>query len=189
VKRLDQVILIGSGLPLSWLVMMAVHESGHVVGAYLTGGTVAKVILHPLTISRTDLSDNPHPLLVAWAGPILGTVLPLVVFALAALARLPGAFLFRFFAGFCLIANGVYIGVGSFEGIGDAGDLLRHGSRIWLLWAFGGVTIPPGLFCWHNQGRHFGMGQADGKVSRGAALTCLALLILVLTVEFLFGSR
>jgi hypothetical protein len=49
----------------SWLLMQAVHESGHVLGARLGGGTVAQVVLHPLTISRTDLAANPHPLLVA----------------------------------------------------------------------------------------------------------------------------
>ncbi len=50
-KRVHQSVLIGSFLPLCWLGMMAVHELGHVVGAWLTGGRVAKVVLHPLTIS------------------------------------------------------------------------------------------------------------------------------------------
>ena len=31
-KRLHQVLLIGTFLPLCWLAMMAVHELGHVVG-------------------------------------------------------------------------------------------------------------------------------------------------------------
>jgi hypothetical protein len=43
VKRFHQFILIGS-LLLSWLAMTVVHEFGHVVGAWLTGGTVAKVV-------------------------------------------------------------------------------------------------------------------------------------------------
>ena len=127
--RLPQVVLVGSTLLLSWLGMMAVHEAGHVAATRLTGGAVSQVVLHPLTISRTDLSHNPHPLVVAWAGPVLGAVLPLAAFGVAAAAKMPGAYLLRFFAGFCLVANGAYLGAGSVEGVGDAGDLVRHGGR------------------------------------------------------------
>src|SRR5258707_10264948 len=119
-KRVHQVVLIVSAVLLSWLGMMIVHEFGHVVGAWLTGGTVAKVVLHPLTISRTDLSYNPQPLIVVWAGPVLGVWLPLAAWGGAVLLRLPGRYLLRFFAGFCLIANGAYIGVGELDRIGDA---------------------------------------------------------------------
>src|SRR5947209_16580674 len=101
--------------------MQAVHESGHVLGAWLTGGRVARVVLHPLTISRTDLVSNPNPLAVVWAGPVVGAVAPLGLWGLAAAARLTAAFVLRFFAGFCLLANGLYIGVGSLDRIGDCG--------------------------------------------------------------------
>src|ERR1700752_5121078 len=103
--------------------MQAVHEFGHVLGAWLTGGRVERVVLHPLTISRTDLAENPQPLIVAWAGPLIGVAFPVVAWGLVAMARMPGKRLLQFFAGFCLIANGLYIGVGSFNGIGDCGDL------------------------------------------------------------------
>jgi hypothetical protein len=42
-----------------------------------TGGTVERVVLHPLSISRTDVSPNPHPVAVVWLGPIVGSVVPL----------------------------------------------------------------------------------------------------------------
>lgn len=44
--------------------MQAIHECGHVLGAWLTGGQVARVVLNPLTLSRTDLAENPRPLVV-----------------------------------------------------------------------------------------------------------------------------
>src|ERR1700694_3950238 len=99
VNRLDQVVLIASTVLGSWLGMQAVHESGHVLGAWVTGGRVARVVLHPLTISRTDVSQNPNPLAVVWAGPVFGVLLPLVFWGTAAVLRLPGAFVLRFFAG------------------------------------------------------------------------------------------
>src|SRR5437764_5916291 len=109
-RRLYQVVLIGSTLLGSWLGMQAVHESGHVLGAWATGGEVARVVLHPLTISRTDLARNPRPLPVTWAGPVVGVLLPLAALGLAAALRRPGVYLLRFFAGSCLIANGAYLG-------------------------------------------------------------------------------
>src|SRR6516165_12778930 len=95
VSRLRQVVLIASTLLASWLGMQAVHEFGHVLGAWVTRGRLSRVVLHPLTISRTDLSHNPSPLVVVWAGPVIGVVIPLLIWAGAAAARLPGAFVLR----------------------------------------------------------------------------------------------
>src|SRR5262249_19227175 len=81
--RLPQVLLIATTLANAWLLMQAVHEFGHVLGGWMTGGHIRQVVLHPLTISRTDLDVNPVPLLVCWAGPVLGAVLPLVAWRLA----------------------------------------------------------------------------------------------------------
>jgi len=184
-QRLYQFVLVGSFLPLCWFGMMAVHEFGHVLGAFCTGGTISKVVLYPLTISRTDLSSNPHPLLVVWAGPVFGVLFPLAGLGIAVAARLAGSYLVRFFAGFCLVANGAYIGVGSFDGIGDAGDMLRHGSPIWLLWAFGVVTVPLGLLFWHRLGPHFGVG----RVGQTAAFAWLALLVVVVGLELMLGGE
>ena len=168
--------------------MMAVHELGHVLGIFASGGTVAKVVLHPLTISRTDASVNPNPLLVVWAGPLIGVLLPLAFLIIASISRLRWAYLLRFLAGFCLIANGCYIGVGSFGGVGDAGDMERHGSPMWSLWLFGLVTFPLGLYLWNGLGSHFGLGSADGKVDRRAAYACFALLLLTVLLELAFSS-
>src|SRR5271155_5444862 len=114
-QRRRQSVLIVCLLAACWLGMQVVHEFGHVVGAWYTGGAVAKVVLRPWTFSRTELSANPQPVVVAWAGPIVGAALPLAVWLVAKILRCPGDYLLRFFAGFCLIANGAYIGGGALE--------------------------------------------------------------------------
>ena len=186
--RGHQFILIGSCVLGSWLGMQAVHELGHVLGAWLTGGHVARVVLNPLTISRTDVSHNPSPLIVVWAGPISGGIVPLVLWLFTTKARLRDAFVLRFFAGFCLVANGFYIGAGSFGQIGDCGEMLRHGSPVWQLWLFGIVTVPIGLWLWHGEGSHFGFGDASGRVSRAAAYKCMAAGVALLVLGFVVGG-
>lgn len=190
-KRLHQVLLIGTFLPLCWLGMMAVHELGHVIGAVATGGTVERVILHPLTISRTDVSPNPSPLLVVWAGPIVGVVLPLALLVVFKMGRIPLADLVQFFTGFCLIANGAYVGAGAFYGgdnASDPGVMLNHGSPIWCLWLFGVATFPLGLYLWNGLGPHFGLGAAAGKVEHRAAYVSFGLLVLTVIVEVAMSS-
>ncbi len=186
-RRLHQTLLILSTLAASWLAMQALHELGHVLGAWASGGRVARVVLYPLTISRTDLAHNPHPLVVVWAGPVLGVLLPLLLWAAA--RRMPGAFVLRFFAGFCLIANGAYIAGGSFDAIGDCGEMLRHGSPRWALWCFGGLTVPAGLALWHRQGPHFGLGVARGAVRPGVAWACLVGFLVLLALGFLVDGE
>lgn len=165
--------------------MQLIHECGHVLGAWATGGEVRRVVLHPMTISRTDLGRNPHPLIVAWAGPMLGALFPLALWSALAGRRVPGLFVLRFFAWFCLIANGAYIAVGSLERIGDCGEMLRHGSEMWQLWLFGAVTTPLGFWLWNDQGTRFGLGSANGEVSRGASYVMLGVALSLLAVGLL----
>jgi len=118
--------------------MMAVHEFGHVVGALTTGGSVERVVLHPLTISRTDVAPNPRPAIVVWLGPILGCVVPAIGWWLVPRRYAITRQIALFFAGFCLLANGAYIAIGSFDRVGDCGVMLKHGSPLWTLLLFGG---------------------------------------------------
>jgi hypothetical protein len=186
VRRLHQSVLIGSAIAGAWLGMQAVHEFGHVLGAWATGGDVSRVVLHPLTISRTDIAHTPHPLVVVWSGPVAGVALPLMLWAVAAAVGLRGSYMLRFFAGFCLLGNGLYIGAASFARVGDCGDLLRHGAELWQLWLFGAVTASIGLALWHGLGAHFGLGSANGHVDHRVAyatlIACLALVALGLYV-------
>lgn len=179
-NRLPQLLLIGSFLPLCWLGMMAVHELGHVAAAWTTGGEVVKVVVHPLSLSRTDVTPNPQPLVVVWGGPLIGVVAPLAVWSAWRLARLPAGYLLRFFAGFCLIANGAYLALGSLASVGDCGIMLRHGTPIWLLWLFGAAAVLGGMLLWHRLGPKFGLGPARGRVEVRAGCASAALLLLAL---------
>jgi peptidase M50B-like protein len=188
-RRLPQLVLIANTALLAWLLMQVVHECGHALFGWLTGGEVRRMVLHPLTISRTDLDGNPHPMVVCWAGPVIGSIAPVMFWLIARATKWSGEFWLRFFAGFCLIANGSYLAVGSFDRIGDAGDLLKHGSPIWMLWLFGAATISVGLRIWHRLGASFGLGAQTTPVRWPAALVVTSALLVTVTVETLLSGR
>ena len=131
---------------------MAVHEVGHVLHAWASGGTVSAVRVPLAGFSITEFSTNPQPHFVTWGGPLWGSVLPLLGFALFAARRWPGRRAVQFFAGFCLVANGAYLGVGWAIGAGDAKDLITLGTPVAVLVAFGIIATTAGLYLWHRLG-------------------------------------
>ena len=151
-KHLRQLLLAPPRLYACWLGMMAVHELGHVLHGWLSGATVSAVRIPLAGFSITEFATNRHPHFVAWGGAIWGCVLPVAVWAVFYVRRWPGRYVVQFFAGFCLIANGVYLGVGWTRGAGDAGDLLAYGTPVWVMIAFGITTSATGLYLWHLLG-------------------------------------
>jgi len=188
-NRAFQLILIVSTLAVSWLGMMAVHEFGHVLFAWLSDGQVARVVLRPLEFSRTELSRNPHPLFVASGGAVIGVTLPLAISTVWRFFRWPAWYVFQFFAGFCLVADGIYLGVVSFiPNAADPGDLMREGTPRWILVAFGAAAFPLGLLLWNGLGRHFGLGDTNGKVNRKVAVWTGFCFLALILLEVLFSN-
>jgi hypothetical protein len=52
------VVLLTVNAALFWLLFMVVHEGGHVLGAWATGGRVTRVVLSPVALNRTDVSPT-----------------------------------------------------------------------------------------------------------------------------------
>ena len=136
----------------SWLGMLAVHELGHVLHAWLSGGRVERIIFPPLGFSQTIVWPNPHEQFVVWGGPLWGALLPAAGSGIARLFRRRLPDLLKFFAGFCLIANGAYFGFGWMNASGDAADLRALGTPVPLMIAIGAVMLVLGLAFWHRTG-------------------------------------
>jgi hypothetical protein len=191
-QRFHQLLFAACLIALCWYAMLAVHELGHVLGAAVTAARIVRVVLNPLAISRTEVSPNPQPAVVVWLGPIAGCAIPLV--ALAGIAIGPRRWrmvrpIARFFAGFCLIANGVYISLGSFWQVGDAGEMLRTGTPQWAMLAFGAVAIAVGFYLWHTLGSLKKFFARPTLVTPPMAYVAAATLVAALVVGFLVSPR
>ena len=174
-QRWNQLVFTACFLVTCWLLMMCIHELGHVVGAVCTGGTVRHVELSPLAISRTDVEPNLHPGFVVWLGPVMGCLLPVVPVAFFRFRRSMGSILVRFFAGFSCIANGAYISVGTIDRVGDCGEMLRTGSHPAVMYTFGVAAILGGFALWHRLGsvREFVFNPPDIGIRAASIAVCV----------------
>jgi hypothetical protein len=171
-----------SVLGVSWLSMMLIHEFGHVVSGWLTGAEVERVSVKPLRLSQTLFSENPHPLIVAFGGPILGALAPLPLLLVSKKAAI--AYALRFFAGFCLIANGLYMGSGMISPVGDAQEVLSCGGSRYLFLPFLVIAVPLGLYVWHGTARDFGFDRKGIEISRRKAAIACAFLVIEMGILF-----
>lgn len=186
-NRWNHLLLAGSTVIFSWLAMQAVHETGHVLHAWASGGKVTHVVLDPLGISRTDIEPNPHPQFVAWGGPVWGSVWPLVVLGVVRAMHWRRAWLVAFFAGFCLVANGAYLLAGAFFPAGDAEVLLQNGAPRLALVSFGVVATAGGFWLWNGLGKHFGWGKDAHPIDRRVMWSMCSATGMIIAAEWIAG--
>lgn len=166
--------------------MMGMHEAGHALGAWATGGHVTRVVLTPFALSRTDVAPNPAPLAVVWCGPLFGALFPCLLYTAFALLHWPLRRWLKALSGFCLVANGLYLASGIVTPAGDTQDLLRLGVPSLLFVAIGVPMLIAGLWLWHTLGRRWGLGQAHKRQLRrwawcgSAALVAIAACMILL---------
>ncbi len=163
--------------------MMVAHECGHVLGAWAGGGVVERVELPLIGFSRTVMRENPHALPEIWCGPLLGALLPALLAVVWWAGRLPALHLPRFFAGFCLVANGAYLSAGAVTGDGDGGDLLGLGVPAWVLAITGAPLVVAGLGAWHGLGPAFGVGNRGERVAWRQVAVVAAMLAAIAACE------
>ncbi len=142
-------------LLLCWWWMQAVHELGHVLAAVALKRSVVGVDWLPWGLSYTQIEPVPSPAAVTWAGMICGAMLPVGVWILVRWSWPSQEHWWRFFAGFCLSANGAYALGGSLAPMGDVADLLALGVPAWQPGVLGAVFLLAGLALWHGQGQCF----------------------------------
>lgn len=89
-----------------------------------------------------------------------------------------------FVAGLCLIANGAYLGLGWIDRIGDAGDMMRHGTPIYIMIVFGILGTTAGFALWHTLGPALGVKQLTIQDAKQLATTSL----IILAIGFLITA-
>lgn len=103
------------------------HELGHGVAVWLSGGKISSIVLHPFSWNWISYHSNPNPLLASWGGVLFGVLFAVALSSIALLARSPFLTPLYLLAGCALATNGIYLAVAAVADVGDAGNLLSQG--------------------------------------------------------------
>ena len=136
----------------SWYGMMTFHEAGHVLVAWSSGAEIVEVSIPLLGFSHTIVEKDPNPLWTAWAGALGGDGFALLLLLVTLRFPRRARHIALYIAGFSLVANGLYLGIGLLYRAGDCEVLLRLGADPWHLLLFGLTSTVMGLVCWHRMG-------------------------------------
>lgn len=146
----------------SWCVMTFTHEAGHIIGGWLSGGTLQAAELRPWRLPYSIFGPDPRPLITLWSGPLLGVILPLAV---ALLIRRSWAW---FIADFCLLANGAYLTAAWFSGDGflDTPRMIEAGASPVAIAIYCALTLGIGYIRFRRDCVHiFAHSGPDNRLS------------------------
>ncbi len=121
---------------------IVLHELGHALTLWMTGGTVTRFSLHPFSWSYTYYqSPSAYPLLTAWAGVLFSSAVALALLPLIRPWRSAWTIPLALTALCVLVINGLYLTVDSLllPG-GDATVIIRHGTP-WLFVLATGIAL------------------------------------------------
>ncbi|GAB5404556.1 MAG: hypothetical protein Aurels2KO_27870 [Aureliella sp.] len=128
----------------AWLSCMLIHEFGHVLAAWLTGGRLVLVDVRPFVFSTTLVEPNPMPSVVLWSGFLLGWLIALLAWPLW---RVP-VHLFgpvvKAWSAYCWLSMGSYLTLAMGERFSDTGLLLKLGWSPITLGCVGAVVAALG---------------------------------------------
>lgn len=181
-KQFKPILFLLCLLTLCWLGMQAIHELGHCLAALMSGGSITKLVLDPLSISRTDVSPNPHPMFVVWAGPVFGSLAPLAIWKLISQDATIIRTCCGFFAGFCCVANGTYLSFGIINHVGDCGTMLSLGCNKLMIIAYGITSLIIGFAIWHQLGSPGQLIRDNSWYTARHIMTTLLLLVIVFVI-------
>jgi len=151
----------------------AVHELGHAIVIWATGGTVARIVLHPFSWSYTYYSSSPgYPILTSWAGILFESLLALLLAALVWRSRQRSwALLCLVIAIMALAKGGLYASIDAIlQTGGDSTDLIWLGVPPALVIGVGAVLVGIGIFLAIAAFRSIDFGADSSLVGRALVL-------------------
>lgn len=167
----------------AWLVMTLSHELGHVAAGLIGGGRLQHLELRPWRLPHSMFVGDRHPLITLWAGPLLGSAVPMLV---ASRMRRPAT---TFIAWFCVTANAAYLLLGCLSGDAelDSGRMIALGLAPAAVFGPAALALPIGYWGFRRSCLKLLSGGADVGSRRGLALGVIALAAAVI-LQAVVGS-
>lgn len=167
-ELLKSALLILGSFAFAYNASTVLHELGHAIGHWIGGGTVGRLIIHPLSWSYCiPESMSEYSNLTTWGGVVFGSVMGLLLVTVVWRWRGPYV-VFAFMTGaVACLHNGFYL---IFDFLtnsgGDATDLISGGTPSVLILAVGFLTLGIGSVLAGMCLRLIGIRLSDGVTSR-----------------------
>jgi hypothetical protein len=129
---------------------MFLHELGHILSGWLSGGEFRYIDVYPFHFSTTILQPNPYPGLVTWSGLLLGWALPLLTIPFWHVEWSGIGPALQSWSAYCWLAFGAYLALAAGESLSDTGQLMTAGWSVSILFVVGAVVASGGYYI----GRH-----------------------------------
>ena len=140
IKCFQQMLIVLGIFVFSYNLSNLIHESGHALNAVLTGGSLNKITMSPLSWCYAWTSGG-NRIFVIWGGFLWQTIVPTVILLLlwCFKSRLSLYALFLVLVSFA--ESGIYMITGAVAGIGDGGNLVRYGIPPFILLTVGSILL------------------------------------------------
>lgn len=138
------ILLLFGSTAIGYNVAAVLHELGHAIAMWVTGGQVERITLNPFSWSYTYYASTPtHPIFTSLAGVILGTVFAVLLLVMAGLLRNQYLLLLLVITNVVAGAqNGLYTLVDSLVlGGGDATNLIELGVSKFVMIGIGTLLV------------------------------------------------
>ncbi len=139
-KCFQQMLIVLGIFVFSYNLSNLIHESGHALNAVLTGGSLNKITMSPLSWCYASTSGG-NKIFVTWGGFLWQTIVPtaLLILLWRFKSRLSLFALFLVLVSFAV--SGIYMITGALAGIGDGGNLVRYGIPPFILLTVGSILL------------------------------------------------
>lgn len=137
------VLTLFAGFLIGMHLAVFLHELGHALGYWLSGGHVVAIVMQAPLPAGHVLGNGPNRFLPVWGGVAFGSLItaaPLLM-AWQLSPRSPVRFAALMTAAFCLGHNGMYLFVGSIVPFADALNMISLGAPRWLLFLLGAPLL------------------------------------------------
>ena len=141
-------IFIFGSFSFGWVFGIVLHELGHAIAMWVTGGIVDRITIAPFSWSYTYYESTPkYPQLTTWSGVLIGAAIGLIV--LLGIRKNTTPYLIPFiFLGFSPLLNGggYYIVDTFISNQGDAFSLLQSGVPKYVVLGVGLLLLAMGVY-------------------------------------------
>lgn len=167
-RLLKSILLLFGSLVFAQSASCVLHELGHAIAYWTTGGTIERIVIHPFSWSYViPGSVTNYPNFTTWGGVVFGTIMALLLVAVVWRWRGPYVMPALLTGVVACIGNGYYLVCDYVAGTGhDAGSLVESGTPGAVVVIVGVALIGVGFCLAGIFIPLMGIRQGDGAVAR-----------------------